>query len=537
MALIVACLCAIDSSIDTLPTKIVGVRYYTGHATIGEHVLLTRQPNNPYDRNAIQVRNVMGHQIGHIPRQVAAKLAKYMVCPRVCFWSFCYNNLTFFQDSKALVVEGILTGIIGTFDCPINLQLLGPSDPVRRREVRTQLIVDMFSLQPLKRYEREEIKRQKELEKARKQAEKDARKNGDLNFASIQTPGGEIVPESFENLVGQSNTFNPRDAGQVAETFGVSEEDLANMPMADTPSNLVTELLPFQRQGLAWMMDKESPSLPAPGSDDMVQLWKRKGSMFTNIATNFSTPQPPPLASGGILADDMGLGKTIQVISLIAANSKPKTAESSSTTLIISPVGVMSNWKNQVKDHTKEECTPRVLIYHGPGKKEAGKLAEYDVVVTSYGALASEFNPNATKPPARGLFSMHWRRVVLDEGHTIRNPRSKGALAAYNLRADSRWTLTGTPIINSLKDFYSQIRFLKLTGGLEDMAVFNSVLTRPLSYEDPNARALLQALMGAVSLRRRKDMDFINLRLPPLTSRVLRVKFHPHEQEKYNMFQ
>lgn len=32
-------------------------------------------------------------------------------------------------------------------------------------------------------------------------------------------------------------------------------------------------------------------------------------------------------------------------------------------------------------------------------------------------------------------------------------------------------------------------------------------------------------------------MDFVNLRLPPLTSRVLRVKFHPHEQEKYNMFQ
>jgi SWI/SNF-related matrix-associated actin-dependent regulator of chromatin subfamily A3 len=259
--------------------------------------------------------------------------------------------------------------------------------------------------------------------------------------------------------------------------------------------------------------------------------------MFMNIATNFSTPNPPALASGGILADDMGLGKTIQIISLILANSQTKTPNSSKTTLIISPVGVMSNWKNQIQDHTKSECAPSVLIYHGPGKKEAANLSQYDVVITSYGALAKEYIPGNKTVPKKGIFSLHWRRVVLDEGHTIRNPRSKGALAACDLRADSRWTLTGTPIINSLKDLYSQIRFLKFSGGLEDMAVFNSVLIRPLSSDDPDARLLLEALMATICLRRRKDMNFINLRLPAITSRFLRVKFHPHEKEKYEMFQ
>jgi SWI/SNF-related matrix-associated actin-dependent regulator of chromatin subfamily A3 len=60
-------------------TKIVGVRYYRGQATIGEHVVLKREPRNQYDRNAIRVDNVMGAQIGHIPRNMAAKLAGYMV--------------------------------------------------------------------------------------------------------------------------------------------------------------------------------------------------------------------------------------------------------------------------------------------------------------------------------------------------------------------------------------------------------------------------------------------------------------------------
>ena len=95
--------------------------------------------------------------------------------------------------------------------------------------------------------------------------------------------------------------------------------------------------------------------------------------------------------------------------------------------------------------------------------------------------------------------------------------------------------LTGIPTFNSLKDLYSQICFLKLSGGLEDMLVFDSVLMRPLSYDDPNAKLLLQALMSTICLRRRKDMGFINLRLPDITSRVLRVKFNTDEKEKYDV--
>lgn len=63
----------------TLNTKIVGVRFYNGIATPGEHVTPRRDPHNQYDRNAIRVDNVMNAQIGHIPRQIAAKFAKYMV--------------------------------------------------------------------------------------------------------------------------------------------------------------------------------------------------------------------------------------------------------------------------------------------------------------------------------------------------------------------------------------------------------------------------------------------------------------------------
>lgn len=41
----------------------------------GEEVTLVREPHNQYDSNAIQVVNISGTQVGHIPRNVASKLA------------------------------------------------------------------------------------------------------------------------------------------------------------------------------------------------------------------------------------------------------------------------------------------------------------------------------------------------------------------------------------------------------------------------------------------------------------------------------
>lgn len=61
--------------------KIVGVRYYNGYATVGEQVMVKREPSNEYDSNAIRINNVQGTQIGHIPRNLASKLAPLMVKP------------------------------------------------------------------------------------------------------------------------------------------------------------------------------------------------------------------------------------------------------------------------------------------------------------------------------------------------------------------------------------------------------------------------------------------------------------------------
>ena len=92
-------------------------------------------------------------------------------------------------------------------------------------------------------------------------------------------------------------------------------------------------------------------------------------------------------------------------------------------------------------------------MYHGSGKKTmtAKGFSDYDIVITTYGMLAAEYMPTAKGkttpapvPRPTGLFSVEWRRIVLDEAHTIRNPSTKGSLAATAIQARSRLALTGT---------------------------------------------------------------------------------------------
>jgi len=507
-------------------SKVVGLRFYSGYANNGERVILKREPNNPYDNNAIQAINVEGQKIGHVPRQMAAKLAPLV-------------------DSGDIIIEGVLAGPRGEFDIALDLHMFGPSEIVNKERVKGLLRSQGLDLSILLRKEQDATRQHavdlKHILKAKKPD-----RNVDTQWANGALPTGNGTKEiDLDVFVQTADKFNPRDCSEVAEKYGAQEDQLEALPKAEQPKGIATKLLPFQLQGLAWLIDHENPMLPDFGSTDVVQLWKSTSKKrYTNIATNFSLEdEDPELIRGGILADDMGLGKTLQIISLIIAD-KLKYGGKVGPTLIVAPVSVMSNWSTQIEKHVRKSQNLRVYTYHGSARKnmKSDDLEYYDVVITTYGTLSVEYMPKGSKvpltyPTKEGLYSVHWRRIVLDEGHIIRNPNTKNALAVCAVRVDAKWVLSGTPIINSLKDLYSLVKFLGLSGGLARHDIFNSVLIRPIKEGHANAQLLLQALMATICLRRRKDMSFINLKLPTLTEYIHQVELSPSEQKKYNALQ
>lgn len=220
------------------------------------------------------------------------------------------------QDAGTLLVEGSLAGRKATYDCPITLRLYGTSEPIERASLKSRMQAEGLPVEALTQRENEEKKRRME-ELKKFQAAKKAmsskpgsgrqREVGSSQQAFVggMSQTNSVPVQSIEQIIQGSQRFNPRELTEVVEKYGAGEDVLSQMPMAEFPERLATKLLPYQRQALAWLIEKENPRVPAIGSKDAVQLWKRApwdARMFTNVATKFSQIQEPSLASGGILA-------------------------------------------------------------------------------------------------------------------------------------------------------------------------------------------------------------------------------------------
>jgi SNF2 family DNA or RNA helicase len=81
-------------------------------------------------------------------------------------------------------------------------------------------------------------------------------------------------------------------------------------------------------------------------------------------------------------------------------------------------------------------------------------VGAYDVVVTTYEMVKS---PSMATTLAH---RMHWRYMVLDEGHVIKNEESQISKAVRGFHFQNALLLTGTPLQNNLRELFALLNFL-----------------------------------------------------------------------------
>ncbi|KAI1811172.1 SNF2 family N-terminal domain-containing protein [Poronia punctata] len=358
----------------------------------------------------------------------------------------------------------------------------------------------------------------------------------------------------------------------VFDTITKSED----LPEMEPCSIVKTELLRHQKQGLYFMTKKERPrELSSTGHtpDSFWQLSYGTGGMklYRNVITGQVYNQEPPETLGGILADMMGLGKTLSILSLVATTldesrtwssqdpiqpqppAPRKKAESSRqfnvpapppleltplkrnsrATLLVCPLSTITNWEDQIKTHIK----PGELsyyIYHGSNRiKDASKLADFDLVMTTYGSVASEVNARSKgKSGPWPLEEIGWFRIVLDEAHMIREQSTLQFKAICRLQANRRWAVTGTPVQNKLDDLAALLAFLRLKP-FDEKGKFMQYITAPFKLCDPEIVPKLRVLVDSITLRRLKD----KIDLPPRTDQLVKLDFSPAERKLYSLFE
>lgn len=152
---------------------------------------------------------------------------------------------------------------------------------------------------------------------------------------------------------------------------------------------------------------------------------------------------------GGFLCDEMGLGKTITMAAYMFQYKIHRHPD-----LIVCPLSLLTHWENEIKKvyYTFSTYVPRILVYHGKYRKNYLFSDHYDFIITTYAILSKD-------ELAQGF---RWGRVVLDESHTIRNPKTKVAASARKVGSHSmfNWCITGTPFNNRMKDIISQCEFI-----------------------------------------------------------------------------
>jgi SNF2 family DNA or RNA helicase len=171
---------------------------------------------------------------------------------------------------------------------------------------------------------------------------------------------------------------------------------------------------------------------------------------------------------GGILCDEMGLGKTIQMVALIKSGK-------GLTNLLVAPVAVLEQWKKVIWKSEMNVSTP------SPNWKNEGVVIKGAPTVFCIGYEAA-----ARKPWL--VTGIEWDRFIYDEAHRIAS-NNTGTQLALRITAKRKWLLTGTPVVNKLRD----LRILLELIGLEDVPATDDLeqLT-PLIKEYVMARTMDQ---------------------------------------------
>lgn len=220
-------------------------------------------------------------------------------------------------------------------------------------------------------------------------------------------------------------------------------------------------------------------------------------------------------------------------------------------TLILCPPIVIKNWKEEFGLHSKiEPSTIHPLFGEGVKRLATFKKFAWGELGGAVQAAPAIFITNYESLLMDSLFEqfLAWAPeiLILDESHRCKDVKAKRTKRAVQLAdvAQRRFLLSGTPILNSPMDIFSQFRildkgktfgknffafrsnyFFDKNAGMPSQRHFPDYRVRPGALEEMNEKIYKKAMR----VTKQECLD-----LPPLVNQVLRVGMTPEQTRLYN---
>lgn len=250
---------------------------------------------------------------------------------------------------------------------------------------------------------------------------------------------------------------------------------------------------------------------------------------------------------GALLADDMGLGKTFMSLAAIEQYQKLVEAggQQQKPVLVVAPLSLLENWKDEVEKSFKnhEAAFTDIVILQadkdltrfkvqGVGR-ESAQSADATLESINYALKVGRVHSTERLDMPKRLvlttyqtlrdyqFSLarvDWSFVIFDEAQQIKNPNTLQSHAAKALKANFKLLATGTPVENTLKDFWN-LMDAAVPGHLSSYQDFNKTYIKPIlkaSLEERSTVRLevgnqLRSRVGSLMLRRVKEDELEGL--------------------------
>ena len=204
-------------------------------------------------------------------------------------------------------------------------------------------------------------------------------------------------------------------------------------------------------------------------------------------------------------------GKTIQILSVIV-DYVQKNKEKRKASLVVSPSSLSLNWKNEAEKFANGLKTLVIRGSLAERKNKIKNIEKYDLVITSYDLLKRDIELYKEK-------DYQFKYVIADEAQYLKNSNTQNAKAVKQIKSETRYALTGTPIENSLAELWSIFDFI-MPGYLFGYRKFKNTYETPIvKGEDEAAMSKLKMLIEPFVLRRNKKQ--VLKELPEKTVTVL----------------
>ncbi|CAJ1380450.1 unnamed protein product [Effrenium voratum] len=191
---------------------------------------------------------------------------------------------------------------------------------------------------------------------------------------------------------------------------------------------------------------------------------------------------------GCILADDMGLGKTLQSVAAIwtlLTQGGPNGRGCCRKALVLCPASLVKNWAGELDKWLHGKCKYTACAVTGSAQVSGTFGAfKYDresrVLIASY----ETFRNHAREVEDAGI-----DLIVCDEAHKLKNDEAATTRCISGLAAKRRLLISGTPIQNSLEEFFTLVS-LANPGVFGELQEFRRRFANPiLKGREPTATA------------------------------------------------